>query len=238
MPRPASERDTATGNGNGHATPPANFLEWSYRTFGDGITEHFMKPYNFKVWGIAPERMSSDWINGRVLTPSLDEVIEGAISRGGPTWAPTPASATRSRAAARCSSRASPAGQRPGAGAFTLNRTLVRLDPKRRRATFRVEEPGALEARLETIGYEHALPEHPPARPDRRHRRRARRRPQGRRAACPPRPSSASTSASTARRSPRSTGSTTPRARTSSSSSASSSSRTPRRRPPPPATAP
>ena len=41
-----------------------------------------MQPYNFKVWGIDPARMSSDWIAGRVLTPSLDEVIEGSLQRG------------------------------------------------------------------------------------------------------------------------------------------------------------
>ena len=41
-----------------------------------------MQPYNFKVWGIDPARMSSDWIDGRVLTPSLDEVIEGSLQRG------------------------------------------------------------------------------------------------------------------------------------------------------------
>ena len=47
-----------------------------------------MKPYNRKVWGIDPERMSSDWIEGRVLTPTLDEVIEGALRRGRPDMGP------------------------------------------------------------------------------------------------------------------------------------------------------
>ena len=79
-PHPRIGRDD--GNGNGHAAAPPNFLEWSLRTFGEGITRHFMQPYNFKVWGIDPARMSSDWIAGRVLTPSLEEVIEGSLQRG------------------------------------------------------------------------------------------------------------------------------------------------------------
>ncbi len=71
------------------AAPPAELPRMeSYRTFGEGITNHFMKPYNRKVWGIDPERMSSDWIEGRVLTPSLDEVIEGALRRGRPDMGP------------------------------------------------------------------------------------------------------------------------------------------------------
>src|SRR5262249_53136854 len=83
-----TDNGNMNGNGNGHAAPPANFVEWCYRTFGAGITEHFMIPYNRKVWGIDPDRMSSDWINGRVLTPSLDEVIEGALRRGRPDMGP------------------------------------------------------------------------------------------------------------------------------------------------------
>ena len=42
-----------------------------------------------------------------------------------------------------------------------MNRSLVRLDPQRRRAVFRVEEPGAARARLETIHYGRLFPSVP-----------------------------------------------------------------------------
>ncbi len=149
------------GNGNGHAAPPANFLEWSRRTFGEGITRHFMQPYNFKVWGIPPERMSSDWIAGRVLTPSLDEVIEGAIRRGRGDMGPNARFGYPLRGGCEVFVAGLAERVRARGGAFALHRTLVRLDPKRRRATFRVEEPGARKARLETVGYGTLFPSVP-----------------------------------------------------------------------------
>lgn len=43
-----------------------DFAQWMEGVFGGGITHHFMRPYNFKVWATPPERMSSQWIGERV----------------------------------------------------------------------------------------------------------------------------------------------------------------------------
>ncbi len=147
-----------------HAGPPLNFLEWSYRTFGVGITDHFMKPYNRKVWGIDPERMSSDWIEGRVLTPSLDEVIGGALTRGRPDMGPNARFGYPLRGG--CEAFVAGLADRVQArgGAVTTSRTLVKLDPNRKRATFRIDEPGDspdASARYETIGYDTLYPSLP-----------------------------------------------------------------------------
>lgn len=141
--------------------PPANFLEWSRRTFGEGITRHFMQPYNFKVWGIDPDRMSSDWIAGRVLTPSLDEVIAGAIARGTGDLGPNARFGYPLRGGCEAFVAGLADRVRVRGGGFTLNRTLVKVDPRRKRATFRVEEPGSNQARLETMGYETLYPSVP-----------------------------------------------------------------------------
>jgi UDP-galactopyranose mutase len=53
------------GIANGHA-PGADFATWMRATFGDGITRHFMEPYNFKVWATPADRMSAGWIAERV----------------------------------------------------------------------------------------------------------------------------------------------------------------------------
>ena len=37
----------------------ASFAEWMHATFGDGITRHFLRPYNFKVWATPAELMSA-----------------------------------------------------------------------------------------------------------------------------------------------------------------------------------
>ncbi len=43
-----------------------DFATWMEATFGGGITHHFMRPYNFKVWATPPERMAAHWIAERV----------------------------------------------------------------------------------------------------------------------------------------------------------------------------
>ena len=138
--------------GDGAAGAPANFLEWSYRTFGAGITDHFMKPYNRKVWGIDPERMSSDWIEGRVLTPTLEEVIEGALRQGRPDMGPNARFGYPIRGGCEMFVAGLADRVRARGGAVTPDRTLVKLDPRRRRATFRIGE-GAGGSGYETVRY-------------------------------------------------------------------------------------
>lgn len=58
---------------------PKNFEEWVYATFGEGIAKHFMIPYNKKQWAVDLKKMTDAWIRDRVMTPALDEVIEGAL---------------------------------------------------------------------------------------------------------------------------------------------------------------
>jgi protoporphyrinogen oxidase len=43
-----------------------DFATWMEAVFGDGVTRHFMRPYNLKVWATDPGQMSSRWIGERV----------------------------------------------------------------------------------------------------------------------------------------------------------------------------
>jgi UDP-galactopyranose mutase len=58
-----------------------NFRDWIYATFGDGIAEYFMIPYNRKIWTVDPSEMTTDWFFNESVVPagSLDQVIEGAL---------------------------------------------------------------------------------------------------------------------------------------------------------------
>jgi UDP-galactopyranose mutase len=67
---------------------PANFEEWILRTFGQGIADHFMLPYNRKVWATPLTLMSHDWISDRVMQPRIDQVLEGALRPGVKDWGP------------------------------------------------------------------------------------------------------------------------------------------------------
>ena len=58
---------------------PSNFEEWVYYRFGCGIADHFLLPYNKKLWKIGLDKMSYKWIGDRVLTPDLRRIIDGAL---------------------------------------------------------------------------------------------------------------------------------------------------------------
>ncbi len=62
-------------------TPPAreDFLSWSRATFGEGITRHFMRPYNEKLWRVPLSRLTTEWQGRFVPKPSPAEVIAGAL---------------------------------------------------------------------------------------------------------------------------------------------------------------
>ncbi|MDI6826589.1 MAG: FAD-dependent oxidoreductase [Candidatus Aenigmarchaeota archaeon] len=57
---------------------PKNFKEWIYATFGRGIAEHYLIPYNEKMWKYDLSEISLDWISGRVPAPTVEEIKKGA----------------------------------------------------------------------------------------------------------------------------------------------------------------
>lgn len=58
---------------NGHA--PANFEEWIYSRFGEGIATSFMVPYNRKVWAHPLSMLDYGWIGERVADVDLERII-------------------------------------------------------------------------------------------------------------------------------------------------------------------
>jgi len=58
---------------------PNNFHDWIVKTFGCGIAEHFMLPYNEKFWKQDLRTITSDWVSWSIPKPSLDEVMNGAL---------------------------------------------------------------------------------------------------------------------------------------------------------------
>ena len=63
----------------GELPPPENFREWIYFTFGKGIAECYMVPYNEKIWNYPAEKMSHHWVEGRVPRPPFEDVIKSAV---------------------------------------------------------------------------------------------------------------------------------------------------------------
>jgi protoporphyrinogen oxidase len=67
----------------GEHAQPRSFEDYIRQRMGDGIAEHFMIPYNTKIWTIPPDQMSHKWCERFVPTPTAEEVIRGALVKAG-----------------------------------------------------------------------------------------------------------------------------------------------------------
>ncbi|MBP2133875.1 protoporphyrinogen oxidase [Methanomicrobium sp. W14] len=63
----------------GELKEPENFKEWIYHTFGKGIAESYMVPYNEKIWNFPADKMSMHWVDGRIPRPPVEDIIKSAI---------------------------------------------------------------------------------------------------------------------------------------------------------------
>ncbi len=58
---------------------PGDFKRWIRWRFGDGIAEHFMDPYNAKIWKRPLEELTSGWVAGRVPDAPIEDVLRASI---------------------------------------------------------------------------------------------------------------------------------------------------------------
>ncbi|CAN5590106.1 FAD-dependent oxidoreductase [soil metagenome] len=59
--------------------PQGDFASWAGATFGAGVVEHFMAPYNRKVWATEPSDLSAGWIAERVSVVDWRAVLGRAL---------------------------------------------------------------------------------------------------------------------------------------------------------------
>ena len=84
----ACMRGLVAAQHNGHANP-RNFEEWIVKSFGRGIADVFLLPYNAKVWACNPAEMSFDWVGERVAAIDLGRVTDNIfLERDDPAWGP------------------------------------------------------------------------------------------------------------------------------------------------------
>jgi protoporphyrinogen oxidase len=63
----------------GEIAEPKSFKDWIYYTFGKGIAECYLVPYNEKIWNYPTDKMSKHWMDGRVPRPPVEDIIKSAI---------------------------------------------------------------------------------------------------------------------------------------------------------------
>jgi protoporphyrinogen oxidase len=62
---------------------PRNFEDFIRQRMGDGIADHFMIPYNTKLWTVPPSAMAHTWTGRFVPLPTAEEVVLGAVQPRG-----------------------------------------------------------------------------------------------------------------------------------------------------------
>lgn len=74
---------------NRRSDPFADFDDFIVRTFGLGIADLFMRPYNSKAWAYPPSKLGAEWIGDRVSVPDPIRVARNvALGRDDRGWGP------------------------------------------------------------------------------------------------------------------------------------------------------
>lgn len=65
------------------------FADWIVASFGKGIADHFLLPYNEKVWACPPDQMSYVWVGDRVAKVDIGRIEENIrLHRDDISWGP------------------------------------------------------------------------------------------------------------------------------------------------------
>lgn len=68
---------------------PATFREWLLASFGQGLCDTFLFPYNNKVWAYDPARLNVEWMGERVATVDLQRILRNIDEqRDDVSWGP------------------------------------------------------------------------------------------------------------------------------------------------------
>jgi len=70
---------TLIENEKGEGNKPETFKDWIISNFGKGIGELYLIPYNEKIWKCKTEDMSLHWVEGRVPSPPVEDIIRSAV---------------------------------------------------------------------------------------------------------------------------------------------------------------
>jgi protoporphyrinogen oxidase len=70
--------DCVYGFVNNKPGPQNNFRDWIYNTFGYGLAEKYLVPYNTKIWNTPPELMQTQWVE-RIPKPPVEDIIKSAL---------------------------------------------------------------------------------------------------------------------------------------------------------------
>ena len=62
----------------GKVAKPTNLKDWFYYTFGKGIAEKYLVPYNQKIWKHPLDDMTMEWVE-RVPNPPVEDIVKSSL---------------------------------------------------------------------------------------------------------------------------------------------------------------
>jgi protoporphyrinogen oxidase len=65
-------------NPRAHESPVTNLAQWSYVTFGAGISEKYFIPYNEKIWNYDANKIGTEFVE-RIPKPPMEDVLKSSI---------------------------------------------------------------------------------------------------------------------------------------------------------------
>jgi protoporphyrinogen oxidase len=134
----------------GRTSSPRTFRDWLLASFGAGICESFLLPYNRKVWAYDPERLNVEWMGERVATVDLNRVRENAsLRRDDVSWGPNSTFRFPLEGGTGAIWRAA-ASMLP-AERLRFGHSVVNVDPVRRKVRLHTEEEVDYDALISTM---------------------------------------------------------------------------------------
>jgi len=130
-----------------------SFRAWAESTFGRGIAEHFMVPYNAKLWRTDLDEIECGWVSWSIPRPSLQEVLGGAFGATvrGLGYNPTFLYPRRGGI------RVLPEALAARAGEVRLGAEVAAIDARARTVSMRTGETWTYEALISTLPLDRLL---------------------------------------------------------------------------------
>ena len=114
---------------------PQTFRDWLLASFGAGICDSFLLPYNQKVWAYDPSKLNVEWMGERVATVDLNRIRANiAQQRDDVSWGPNSTFRFPLHGGTGAIWRA--VAVKLPASQMHFDRHVVRVDPSRRRIEF------------------------------------------------------------------------------------------------------
>ena len=138
------------------SAPPRSFREWLLASFGTGICDVFMLPYNRKVWAYDPSRLDVGWMGERVATVDVKRVLANLVlRRDDVSWGPNATFRFPLHGGTGAIWRAV-AGRLP-ANHIQFNRTVNAIDPARKQIIMADGESILYDHLISTMALDHLL---------------------------------------------------------------------------------